>query len=178
MSMPAGVVIAASYRNKFQHGSDTELEQSDDPDLWLYRERTIGLLKRYGRLSVEVGRLPSILGGEFFRAKVTSYHVATFEDVVIFVHDVERSLEKLDELERELIAKIVLEEYSQEEAARLLGCADRTVRRRFPEALDRLSEIFLRGRLLNRIPRNPRVENSCQEGESDQNCVNDCVHSE
>lgn len=178
MSTPAEAIIAASYRNEFKYGRDTEWNEPYHPDLWLYRERTIALLKRYGRLSVEVGRLPSILGREFFRAKVTSYHVATFEDVVIFVHDVERSLERLDEVERELIAKIVLEEYSQEEAARLLGCADRTVRRRFPEALDRLSEIFLRGRLLNRIPTNSRVENSCQEGESDQNCVNDCVHSE
>ncbi len=36
-----------------------------DPDLWLYRDRTLALLKRYMRLSVEVGRLPSLLGREF-----------------------------------------------------------------------------------------------------------------
>ena len=36
-----------------------------DPDLWLYRERTLGMLRRYQRLSVEVGRLPSLLGREF-----------------------------------------------------------------------------------------------------------------
>ena len=41
------------------------------------------------RLSVEVGRLPSVLGREFFRARVSSYHVSTFEDTVIFVHDME-----------------------------------------------------------------------------------------
>ena len=37
-----------------------------NPDLWLYRDRTVGLLKRYLRYSVEVGRLPSLLGREFF----------------------------------------------------------------------------------------------------------------
>ena len=149
-----------------------------DPDIWLYRDRTVGLLKRYGRLSVEVGRLPSILGREFFRAKVTSYRAATFEDVVIFVHDVEMSLEKLDAFERELIGKIVLEEYSQAEAARLLGCTDRTVRRRLPEALDRLTEIFLGGKLLLRIPDYAGAEKSCQEGGRNQIGVSDCVCTE
>jgi hypothetical protein len=33
-----------------------------DPDLWLYRKRTVALLKRYLRISIEVGRLPSLLG--------------------------------------------------------------------------------------------------------------------
>ena len=37
-----------------------------DPDLWLYRERTLGMLRRYQRLSVEVGRLPSLLGTGVF----------------------------------------------------------------------------------------------------------------
>ena len=61
------------------------------PELWVYRDRTKTLLLRYLRMSIEVGRLPSILGREFFRAHVTSYRVNTFEDAVIFVHDVEKS---------------------------------------------------------------------------------------
>ncbi len=97
-----------------------------DPDLWLYRDRTTGLLRRYLRFSVEVGRLPSLLGREFFRTRVTSYHATTFEDAVIFVHDVERCLEKLDDLEKKLIAKIVFQDYTQDETARLLGCWRRT----------------------------------------------------
>lgn len=124
-----------------------------NPDLWLYRDRTLGMLRRYVRLSTEVGRLPSLLGREFFRTRVTSYKVATFEDAVIFVHDVERSFQKLDEFEKKLIAKIVLQEYTQGEAARLLGCGRRTVGRRFPEALDRLSETFLATGLLTPMPR-------------------------
>ncbi|HKU24448.1 MAG TPA: hypothetical protein VJQ54_03195, partial [Candidatus Sulfotelmatobacter sp.] len=61
----------------------------------IYRGRTVGMLRRYMRYSIETGRLPSLLGREFFRAKVTSYTVVTFEDRVIFVHDMERCLEKL-----------------------------------------------------------------------------------
>jgi hypothetical protein len=137
-----------------------------DPDLWLYRERTIGMLRRYLRISIEVGRLPSLLGREFFRTHVTSYRVSSFEDAVIFVHDVERSLEKLDAFERKLIGRIVLQEYTQEEAARLLQCGRRTVGRRFPEALDRLSETFLAGGLLTRLPQaNSATKKPCQEVE-------------
>ena len=145
-----------------------------DADLWLYRDRTVGLLRRYLRLSVEVGRLPSLLGREFFRTRVTSYQVTTFEDVVIFVHDVERCLEKLDDLEKKLITKIVFQDHTQDETARLLGCWRRTVGRRFPEALDRLSDIFLQGGLLERLPavRAERPE-GCQEGKTDEILVSD-----
>jgi hypothetical protein len=98
-----------------------------------------------------VGRSPSVLGREFFRTRVTSYSVSTFEDTVIFVHDVERALTKLDGFSQALIAKIGLQEYSQDEAARLLGCWRRTVGRRYPEALDRLGRMFLDGGLLRPI---------------------------
>jgi hypothetical protein len=130
----------------------SQLDLGRDPDLWLYRERTVALLKRYGRLAVEVGRLPSLLGREFFRTRVTPYHVFTFEDAVIFVHDVESSLAKLDVFAQALIATIVFQEYTQDEAADVLRCWRRTVGRRFPEVLDELSEIFLNGGLLRRLP--------------------------
>jgi len=129
----------------------SEWSWGDDPDLWLYRDRTIAMLRRYARLSVEVGRLPSLLGREFFRTHVTSYSVSTFEDAVIFVHDVERSLEQLDLFSQNLIAKIVLLEYTQDETAKLLHCCRRTVGRRYIESVDHLSHIFLRGGLLRRM---------------------------
>lgn len=116
---------------------------SSNPDLWLYRDRTIGLLRKFLYLSLETGRLPSILGRQLFRAKVTSYRMITFEDAVIFVHDVERCLELLDEFSQQLIARITLQEYTQEETAVLLHCCRKTVQRRYPETLDQLSEIFL-----------------------------------
>jgi hypothetical protein len=152
---------------------DTQVP-SRDPDLWLYRDRTVALLRRYLRLSIEVGRMPSLLGREFFRTRVTSYKASTFEDSVIFVHDVERSLEELNEFEKKLIAKIVLQQYSKEEAGRLLGCGYRTVERLFPETLDRVSKILLRREILTGLPNTKReVPKTCQEGKRGHFLAND-----
>ncbi len=117
-------------------------------DLWPYRDRTMALLKRYGRASVEVGRLPSLLGREFFRSRVSSYSMTSFEDMVIFVHDVESALAQLTSFHQRLIAMSILEEYSLPEVARLMRRPLRTVERELPEALDRLSGMFLEGGLL------------------------------
>lgn len=149
-----------------------------DPDLWLYRERTIGLLKRYLRLSIEVGRLPSLLGRELFRSKVTSYRMSTFEDAVIFVHDVERILDQLDAFSKDLVAVIIFQDHSQDAAAHILRCTRRTICRQFPEAVDVISEKFLEGGLLNRLPLRRPVENSCQEGEEGQFSATACKQSE
>jgi hypothetical protein len=150
-----------------------------DPDLRLYRKRTIGILRRYMRLSIEVGRLPSLLGREFFRTRVTSYRASTFEDAVIFVHDVERSLDKLSEFDKKLIAKIALQEYSHEEAARLIGCGLRHTARCYTEALDRVSETFLKRKLLLRLPiTKPEPEKSCQGGKGDDFQLSDSKQSE
>src|SRR5271170_325387 len=153
---------------------EDEVAPGLDPDLRLYRKRTVGLLRRYMRLSIEVGRLPSLLGREFFRTRVTSYRASTFEDAVIFVHDVERSLEQLSDFDKKLIAKIVLQEYSQEEAARLIGCGRRHAVRCFPEALDRVSEMFLKKHLLARLPgTKSKSEKSCQGGKNVEFLVSD-----
>jgi DNA-directed RNA polymerase specialized sigma24 family protein len=119
-----------------------------DPGLWIYRQRTAALLQRYFRTSLEVGRLPSVLGREIFRTRFNQRQNVSFEDAVIFVHDVERCLEKLDVFSQEVLVWVVLQGYSQEEASRLLNCARRTITRHLPEALDRFSEILLQARLL------------------------------
>ena len=119
-----------------------------DPGLWIYRQRTAVLLHRYFRISLEVGRLPSVLGREVFRTRFNRPQNVSFEDAVIFVHDVERCLEKLDQFSQEVLVWVVLQGYSQEEASRLLGCARRTITRHLPEALDRLSEILIAAQLL------------------------------
>src|SRR5947208_10796398 len=105
---------------------------SRNAEMWLYRERTVALLRRYLRISIEVGRLPSLLGRELFRSKVTSYRMTSFEDAVIFVYDVERALDQLDSFGKDLVAVIVFQDYSQDEAAEILHCARRTVCRTFP----------------------------------------------
>jgi hypothetical protein len=138
--------------------SDARYIPGSDPDLWLYRDRTPGMLRRYNRLSVEVGRLPSLLGREVFRSKVTSYREGTFEDSVIFVHDVARGLAKLGSFDHKLIARIVLQDYTHNETARLLGCWRRTVGRCFPEAVYQLTDIFLEEGLLVRLPARMSLE--------------------
>jgi len=151
---------------------DEHWDSGRNPDLWIYRKRTERILRKYFRMSVEVGRLPSILGSEFFRTQVTSYSVSTFEDAVIFVHDVERCVAKLDKLSQELIARVILQGFSHDETVRLLRCPRRTLDRKLPDALDRLSEIFLACGILEPME-DPRAsdENSCQEGEEDEKFV-------
>lgn len=117
-------------------------------DMWPYRDRTVALLRRYARASVEVGRLPSLLGRECFRAKVSSYPMASFEDIVIFVHDMDRVLRRLNPFQQRLIAMNVLEEYSLREVARLVPCPLRTVEREIPDALDELSRVLLESGLI------------------------------
>ena len=120
------------------------------PELCVYRDRTTALLRRYLRLSVATGKMPAVLGHkqQFFRSRVTSYRMHSFEDVVIFVHDVERCLARLDEMSQQVIARVVLEEYTYDEAAVRMGCSRRTLARAVPFAVDSLSEILLRERLL------------------------------
>ncbi len=122
-----------------------------DPDLAIYRQRTIQFLRRYFKMSMEVGRVPSLLGREVFRARVTSYRMGTFEDTVIFVHDIERCLERLDPESQSLIVRMVFQDYTQEEAAAIFGCTLRTLSRRFPEAIDRMTQILIDCGLLERI---------------------------
>lgn len=130
------------------------------------------MLRRYMQYSLETGRLPSVLGREFFRAKVTSYTVVTFEDRVIFVHDMEKCLGKLDEFSRQIIARHILQEHDQAATGRLLNCTERTVRTYIPIALDLFSEILLEVGLLERTDSSHR--NCCQGGEERGKAVSCC----
>ena len=67
---------------------------------------------------------------------------------MIFVLDVERCLDKLGSLDRELLSRIVLQEYTQAETAGLIGMSVRAISYKFPEALDRLTEKLLATGLL------------------------------
>ncbi len=118
------------------------------PELAFYRKYTEGMLRRYLCLSMEAGRVPSLLGREMFRGHVTSYKVHGFDDVVIFVHDVEKCLKKLTQNQQMLIERIALQEYTQGETAELVGMSLRTVVRRYAEAVDGLTSIFLEAGLL------------------------------
>jgi hypothetical protein len=136
---------------------DAEVVEQPVPGLAFYRKYTEGLLRRYVRLAMEAGRAPSLLGREMFRGKVTNYKVHGFDDVVIFVHDVERCLETLDDEQQFLIDRIALQEYTYAEAVELLGVPLRTMIRRYANTLDVLTELFLERNLLEPLK-------SCQGG--------------
>ncbi len=118
------------------------------PELAFYRKYTEAMLRRYMTMSMESGRVPSLLGKEMFRGRVTNYRVQSFEDVVIFVHDVGKCLRKLSTFQQLLVERIALQQYTQGEAAALLGLSLRTVVRRYGRALDELTSIFLENGLL------------------------------
>ena len=127
--------------------------------LAFYRRHTEALLRRYMQKSMEVGRTPSILGNCMFRGRVSSRRLRNFEENVIFVIDVEKGLKLLDRASQNVISRIALQEYSQGETAALLGQSLRSIVRKYAEALDALTAIFLDFGLLEIAP-----EKSCQGG--------------
>ena len=127
--------------------------------LAFYRKHTEALLREYMQKSMEMGRTPSILGNCVFRGKVSSYRLHSFEDTVVFVLDIEKGLNRLDRFSRDLVARITLQEYSQVEAAVLTGHPLRSIVRKYAEAIDTLTRIFLEYELLTLSP-----EKSCQGG--------------
>ncbi|MGA9670837.1 MAG: sigma factor-like helix-turn-helix DNA-binding protein [Terracidiphilus sp.] len=116
--------------------------------LAFYRKHTEKTLRRYLYASMQVGRAPSILGDSVGRGWCSSRPIRTFEDAVIFVLDVERCLGQLGSLDRQILSRVVLQEYTQAETATLLGMGVRTVSYKLPEAIDRLTEKLLESGLL------------------------------
>ena len=128
---------------------DEESSATDPPiALAFYRKHTERTLRRYLYASMQVGRAPSILSEPVGRGWVSSRPVRTFEDAVIFVLDVEKCLERLSGLDRAMLSRIVLQEYTQAEAASLLGMSPRAVSYKFPLALDRLTELLMESGVL------------------------------
>lgn len=113
-----------------------------------YRKYTEAMLRRYLRLSTEVGRTPSLLGRELFRGTASHYTLTTFEDEVIFCVDVERCLAKLPKPHLRFVQRIAIQGYTLQEAAPRFGLDFRRCHERYGRALDELTELFLAGRLL------------------------------
>lgn len=141
-------VVWAMAQKKASPAPKKKQKKTVVPELAFYRKYTEGLLRRYVKLSMEVGRSPSLLGREMFRGNVTHYRVQCFDDVVIFVHDVSRCLTLLNDRQSFLITRIAMQEYTQGEAAEMLNLPVRTLVRHYDQALDVLTRLFLDRRLL------------------------------
>ena len=117
-------------------------------ELGFYRKYTETLLRRYVQMSMEAGRVPSMLGRSVLGGRASSYRIHGFDDAVNFRLDVERCLLQLTEDERAVIRRVAMQEYTQAEAASLLGICLRTCVQRYGRSLDRLTGILLEMRLL------------------------------
>jgi hypothetical protein len=118
------------------------------PELAFYRKHTEGMLRRYVSMSLESGRVPSLLGKEMFRGNVTSYKVNSFEDVVIFIHDMERCIGRLDERQQRLIRRIAVQQFTLQEVAGMLKVPRTSVLRLYNETINRLTGVLLEVKLL------------------------------
>jgi hypothetical protein len=114
-----------------------------------YRKHTVALLHRYLRISMELGRTPSLLSNVVFRGRVSSYQMKTFEDLMIFVIDIEKCLKQLDKSSQTVMTHMVLEDYTALETAAIMKESFRSVMRIYGEALDRLTREFLDRGLLD-----------------------------
>jgi len=119
------------------------------PEMLCFRGQTLALVRHFFELSCQVGRLPSLLGREFFRARVSHHNIPSFEEQAVFARDIELCLAKLSDDHAEIITLVGLYDFSQDEVAEMLRYSRTVVHRWFSEALDALSEIFLAARILS-----------------------------
>jgi hypothetical protein len=141
-------VWAATPQKRLQVDRQTGTPARTDESLAFYRKRTEALLRRYMQASLDIGRSPSILGNCMFRGKASSSRVRSFEDRVIFVFDIEKCLKRLEPFSRELVGRIALQEYTQGETAELTGQSVRSIVRKYAEAIDTLTSLFLEFELM------------------------------
>ncbi len=121
-----------------------------EPETICYRGQTLAIVRHFFEMSCQLGRLPSILGREFFRAKVSHHAVPSFEDQALFAHDVQQSLLKLDEDDLEVITLIGLYGLTYDAAGEMLHRSAGCVGQRYMEALTRLTQIFLDAGIVRR----------------------------
>ena len=112
-------------------------------DALFFRGQTLAIVRHFYEIASQIGRLPSILGREFFRAKVSHHAIPSFEEQAVFVHDVEAALGRLREEDAEVIALVGLFQYSLDDVAAMLGRSRSGVAGRFADSIDRLAELFL-----------------------------------
>lgn len=129
--------------------AEAKPEPAPAPQLAFYRKYTEGMLRRYLKLSMAGGRVSSLLGRELFHGKVANYRVRGFDDVIIFVRDVEQCIAKLGYEQGRLIDRIAIQGYTQFEVARMLRMTRSTTIRMYGEALDELTALFIDRKLLH-----------------------------
>lgn len=123
-------------------------EAEPRPEMLCFRGQSLALIRHFFEISSQVGRVSSLLGREFFRSRVSHHAIPSFEEQAIFVRDVELCLAKLTAQHTEVLTLLGLYDYSCDEVSQMFQCSRTLVRQWFNEALDALSEVFLKAGLL------------------------------
>ncbi len=139
---------SVATRSLAARGDVARSQATPAEELGFYRKYTERLLQRYLQMTMEAGRVSSVMGREVIGGRASSYRIHGFDDAVIFRLDVEKCLRQLDPRELEVIRRVAIQEYTQQEAADLMGVSLRTAGTRYSKALDRLTGILLRTRIL------------------------------
>jgi DNA-directed RNA polymerase specialized sigma24 family protein len=131
----------------FPHDESPDLDSR--PEMICFRGQTLFMVRHFFEISSQLGRLPSLMGREFFRAKCSHHAIPSFEEQAVFNRDIELCLARLTDQQAEIITLVGLYDFSREDAAAMLGCSRAWASERLATALDRLAEIFLHAGLLS-----------------------------
>ena len=127
-------------------------ESEDLSEYAMFRKHTLKLLRYYFKLSLDYGRIPSVLGGQVMRSRVSHTKMYTVEDDTIFLHDMNRCMEQeLSETELRIVALVVFMDHTLEETGAILQYCEKQIRRIYPNVLDRLTRAFCERELLDRL---------------------------
>lgn len=139
--------LSRPARAKNEHAEPEEL------DLYFLRAHAHGLLRRFLYASFQPCRVGSTLRDPVARGWVSSRPILTFDDAMLFVHDMEKCINALPSLDRDILKRHVLQEYTQEETAVLLGISPRAMNCKYAAAMDRLTAKLIEAELLL-VPQN------------------------
>jgi len=127
-----------------------ELDDTEPrPEMLCFRGQTLAVLRNFFEISLQMGRLPSILAREFFRARISHHAIPSFEEQAVFVCDVKLCLARLSPEGRRLATLVGLYDLSRDEVARQLHCSRAWASERLAETLDGLAEGLLRAGILH-----------------------------
>lgn len=124
-------------------------EPDPRPEIICWRGQTLALVRHYFELSSQYGRLPSLMGREFFRARVSHHAVPSFEEQAVFVRDVELCISRLKAEHQEIVTVMGLYHFTHDEVAQMLHTSKTAIHEWFADALDALAERFLDAGILD-----------------------------
>jgi len=149
--MSAARVVSQMPRPGVGRGRKARYDEEYDgarADVLFYRSQALATVRHFFEIASQIGRLPSIMGREFFRAKVSHHAIPSFEEQAVFVLDVEAALARLNERDGELVALVGLFHYPMDDVARMLGRSRSYVAQHFADSVDHLAQVFLQTGLL------------------------------